>query len=298
MKHLKPFVFCLILMIAAMAAMPVFAENISEFDPEHPCTLNVTLTTEDGQKAAGAEVMIYQIADAVVSDGEFRYEWTEPFKDCGFSLNRLESAKLAGDLYDYAQKQNIKGTSLFTNVNGVARFENLRAGLYLASEYGDTGEFAAIKPFLVTLPRVSGEEIFYQTNALPKVTADRSTALKVRKVWNDDGKRRPVNVQVQILRGEKVYDTVTLSEENNWSARWDCVVYADDWTIKEVNVPEGYTATYQKDGMVFTVTNTEKLIQTGQMNRPIPFLAGGGLLLMLIGTALISSGRKKSDEQG
>ena len=50
--------------------------------------------------------------------------------------------------------------------------------------------------------------------------------------------------------------------------------------------------------MVFTVTNTEKLIQTGQMNRPIPFLAGGGLLLMLIGTALISSGRKKSDEQG
>ena len=180
MKHLKPFVFCLILMIAAMAAMPVFAENISEFDPEHPCTLNVTLTTEDGQKAAGAEVMIYQIADAVVSDGEFRYEWTEPFKDCGFSLNRLESALLAGDLYDYAQKQNIKGTSLFTNVNGAARFENLRAGLYLASEYGDTGEFAAIKPFLVTLPRVSGEEIFYQTNALPKVTADRSTALKVR----------------------------------------------------------------------------------------------------------------------
>ena len=297
-QQLKAFVFCLILMIAAGAAMPVFAESISEFDPQKPCTLNVTLTTEDGQKAAGAEVMIYQIANAIVGEEGFRYEWTEPFADCGLSLNRLESAKLAGDLYAYAQKQNIKGTSLFTNVNGVAKFENLRAGLYLASEYGDTGEFAAIKPFLVILPRVSGNEIFYQTNALPKVTADRSTALKVRKAWNDDGSKRPANVQVQILRGSKVYDTVTLSEENNWSARWDCVVYADDWMIKEINVPQGYTATYQKDGMVFTVTNTATLIQTGQNNRPVPYLAGGGLLLMLIGTALISSGRKKRDEQG
>ena len=297
MKQLKAIVFCLILMLAAAAALPVSAEKLSEFDPEKPCSLNITLTTEDGQAAAGAEVMLYQVADAVLGADSFRYEWTKPFAACGLNLERLDSAKLAADLYAYAQSNQIKGTSLFTNVNGAARFENLRAGLYLASEYGDTGEFAAIKPFLVTLPRVSGDEIFYETNARPKVTTDRSTALKVRKVWNDDGKKRPQNVQVQILRGEKVYDTVTLSEENNWTARWDCVVYADDWSVKEVSVPQGYTVTYQKEGMVFTVCNTETLIQTGQMNRRIPFLAGGGLLLMLTGVLLISSGRKQSDEK-
>lgn len=49
-------------------------------------------------------------------------------------------------------------------------------------------------------------------------------------------------------------------EKNNWSARWDCVVYADDWSVKEVSVPQGYTVTYQQDGMVFTVCNTETLI--------------------------------------
>ena len=297
MKHLTAIVFCLILMLAVTAALPVFAESIQDFDPEKPCSLNVTLTTEDGQKAAGAEVMLYQIASVARAGDGFAYTWTEPFAACGLSLENPESAKLASDLFAYVQKQNITGTSLFTNENGVARFENLKAGVYLATEYGDTGEFAAIKPFLVTLPRVSENEIFYHTNAMPKVTSDRSTALKVRKVWNDDGKKRPQNVQVQILRGEKVYDTVTLSEENNWTARWDCVVYADDWSVKEVSVPQGYTVTYQKEGMVFTVCNTETLIQTGQMNRQIPFLAGGGLLLMLTGVLLISSGRKQSDEK-
>ena len=297
MKQLKAIVFCLILMVAAAAALPVSAEKLSAFDPEKPCSLKITLTTEDGQKVAGAEVMVYQIADAVLADDGFRYEWTKPFAACGLKLEKLDSAKLAKDLYTYAQNSSISGTAVFTNADGDAKFENLRSGLYLAAEYGDTGSFAAISPFLVTLPRVSDGEIFYESNALPKVTADRSTALKVRKVWNDDGKKRPADVQVQILRGNKVYDTVTLSEKNNWTARWDCVVYADDWSVKEVSVPQGYTVTYQKDGMVFTVCNTETLIQTGQMNRPIPIRAGGGLLLMLIGVLLISSGRKQSDEK-
>ena len=62
MKHLKAIVFCLILMLAAGAALPVFAERLADFDPEKPCSLNVTLTTEDGQKAAGAEiVLVYSI---------------------------------------------------------------------------------------------------------------------------------------------------------------------------------------------------------------------------------------------
>ena len=210
----------------------------------------------------------------------------------------ITAAKLANDLYAYAQKQKLEGISKFTDLNGTADFAELRSGLYLAAEQGNTGEFAAIKPFLIALPTVTGDEISYEETALPKIAADRSARLKVNKVWNDDGKKRPENVQVQILRGGKVYDTVTLSEENNWTARWDCVVYADDWSVKEVSVPAGYVVTYQQNGMTFTVTNTEKLIQTGQLTRPIPYLAGGGLVLMLIGTALIFSGRRKKDEQG
>ena len=298
MKQLKALVFCLVLMLAAGAAMPAFAEKISDFDPAHLCSLKVVLSTEDGQNAAGAEVVIWQVADVLTADDSFRYEWTKPFAECGLVPDDITAAKLANDLYAYAQKQKLEGISKFTDLNGTADFAELRSGLYLAAEQGNTGEFAAIKPFLIALPTVTGDEISYEGTALPKIAADRSARLKVNKVWNDDGKKRPENVQVQILRGDKVYDTVTLSEENNWTARWDCVVYADDWSVKEVSVPAGYVVTYQQNGMTFTVTNTEKLIQTGQLTRPIPYLAGGGLLLMLIGTALIFSGRRKNDEQG
>ena len=298
MKQLKAIVFCLILMIAVAAALPVSAEESGSFDPKKLCTLNITLTTDEDQAVAGAELMLYAVADAFVSDEGFRYEWTEPFSACGLELKQIQSAKLAADLYAYVQKQGITGTAHFTDINGAAQYTELRAGLYLAAEIGDTGSFAAIKPFLIALPRVSGNEIIYETGAQPKVVSDRSTALKVRKVWNDDGKKRPADIQVQLLRGSKVYDTVTLSEKNNWSARWDSIVYADNWSVKEVSVPQGYTVTYQKDGMVFTVTNTETLIQTGQTNRPIPYLAGGGMILMILGTVLIVSGRKRSDAEG
>lgn len=299
MKHLKAIIFCMMLVFAAAAAAPVYADDISEYDPAKLCTLNVKLTTDTGRQAAGAEVMLCQVADAeIVGDG-FAYKWTEPFAECPLTLDVFESPMLADDLCAYAKQHGIQGTVLFTDAEGLAKFENLRCGLYIAWEVGNTGEYETINPFMITLPQVTENEIFYETTAFPKVAAERSTSLKVHKVWNDDGKKRPADVQVQLLRGDKVYDTVTLSASNNWSAVWDSILLADDWKVREVSVPAGYTVSYRQDGMTFTVVNTasETLIQTGQMNRPIPFLAGGGLVLMLVGTALIFSGRKCADEQ-
>ena len=299
MKLLKAIIPCLVLMFAAPAALPVCADHISEYDPGKLCTLNVKLTTDNGKNAAGAEMMLCQVADAeIVGDG-FAYEWTAPFAECPLTLDVYESPMLADDLYTYAMQHGIQGTSLFTDADGLAKFENLRCGLYIAWEVGNPGESEAINPFMITLPRVMEDEIFYESTAFPKVAAERSTSLRVHKVWNDDGKKRPADVQVQLLRGDQVYDTVTLSAANNWSAEWDSILLADDWKVREVSVPAGYTVSYQQDGMTFTVVNTasDTLIQTGQLNRPIPFLAGGGLALMLLGTALISSGRKREDEQ-
>ena len=35
--------------------------------------------------------------------------------------------------------------------------------------------------------------------------------------------------------------------------------------IREINVPKGWTVTYQKEDNSFIVTNTSTLVQTGQM---------------------------------
>ena len=76
--------------------------------------------------------------------------------------------------------------------------------------------------------------------------------------------------------------TATLSAQNGWQ-----VVYADmpegSYSIVEVDVPKGFTATYSQNGYEFTVTNTASLAQTGHLFWPIPVLVITGLCLIVLG---------------
>ena len=103
--------------------------------------------------------------------------------------------------------------------------------------------------------------------------------IKVTKVWDDedilgtDGYVRPKDVSVQLYKGEgedeEAYgDPVGLSEANKWTYSWSVPAEANGkpiaYTIKEVNVPAGFTssgdvkvsADQAEEG--YTITNTPK----------------------------------------
>lgn len=126
--------------------------------------------------------------------------------------------------------------------------------------------------------------IFYKTPA--EVT--------VVKKWADDGKNRPDAVTVQLLCDGEVYETVQLDSSNSWQYSWKMLLPDFKWTVKEINVPDGYTESYSETAQVITITNTKALLQTGQMNWPVPLLVGAGLLCLGVGGYL--SIRKKEDE--
>ena len=65
--------------------------------------------------------------------------------------------------------------------------------------------------------------------------------------------------------------------------------------MEEVEVPAGYTVTYETLDNVVTITNISKLPQTGQLNWPIPVLIAGGLLLLAVGWVLVFHRKKKND---
>ena len=95
--------------------------------------------------------------------------------------------------------------------------------------------------------------------------------------------------------GEKAVETVRLDASNNWSYTWTDLAARGNWQITEINIPKGYTPSYQvKDGVI-TVTNTATLIQTGQLNWPIAVLGGLGLVLISLGGILIF--RKKKNRR-
>lgn len=119
--------------------------------------------------------------------------------------------------------------------------------------------------------------------------------LTVKKVWSDENNKngnRPSSVTVTLYNGDTAVDKVTLSAANNWTYTWKNLDGNGKWSVLETGIPKGYTPSYSTSNGVVTITNTAKLVQTGQLNWPIPVLGGLGVLLLLCGVILM---RKKKN---
>jgi uncharacterized surface anchored protein len=158
--------------------------------------------------------------------------------------------------------------------------------------------------FLVKLPQTDeNDEWIYRVAVSPKISVTlrerEPITLYAVKVWDDKGKTasRPEFVEIQLLNGDDVFDTKTLSVENNWRTSWSDLDSGGDWYITEKTVPEGYTVSYSREGDTFVVTNVArtsitkdpqitKLPQTGQLWWPLPLLIVTGVALLATGAFL------------
>ena len=121
--------------------------------------------------------------------------------------------------------------------------------------------------------------------------------LTVKKVWSDMNNKqgnRPGSVVVTLYNGTEEVDKVILSGANNWTYTWFQLDGTGSWTVKE-SVPTGYKPYYVKSGNVVTITNMVTLIQTGQLNWPIPVLGSLGALLILFGVYMMLRKRKNKN---
>ena len=153
--------------------------------------------------------------------------------------------------------------------------------------------FAPCTPFMVTVPGRNADGYVYEVNASPKTEVARLTSITIKKVWNTDASTEAADrVTVQLLQNGNVVQTAILNAQNNWQVTYTDMPESDAYSIEEVDVPKGFTATYQQKGYIFTVTNTSTLIQTGQLIWPIPVLAVSGMLLIAVGITLLQKKRK------
>ena len=115
------------------------------------------------------------------------------------------------------------------------------------------------------------------------------------KRWSSDSsKERPDSVTVTLYDGKTAYETVRLSDKNDWSYTWEDLDADGNWQVVETNIPKGYVPSYKVKGDVVTITNTKTLIQTGQLNWPIWVLGGAGILLVVLGVVILTK-RKQND---
>ena len=112
----------------------------------------------------------------------------------------------------------------------------------------------------------------------------------------DRDNKVPARVYVTLYDGETAMETVTLSPANGWTHTWTELSLEGNWQVMETNVPNGYTPTYKVEGDLVIITNTETLIQSGQLKWPVAVMGGAGVLLLLCGAAMVMRKKREADE--
>ena len=343
-------------MCCSLLAVPVSAYERINTEQEASISLHYH-DAEREKDISGMEIRLYKVAD--MSDS-VRFTVTEDFTDASvfrdesFTLENLDAEKwaaLADTLTAYVALERggeepiMPAASGVTDEEGKVSFAELEVGLYLLE--GDKavdGSYTYIPArYLLTLPALNAETDQWEYDVLGGNKYTRryqsggggseenddgeKISRNVLKVWEgDESEERPQSVTVLLLCNGAVYDTVTLSEENNWKHSWVGLDAEADWQLVEADVPEDYTVLVAQKGNTFVVTNSFEedipdgdiptgdkesndgedeeevfeediplggLPQTGVLWWPVQALAVIGIMLFALGWA---DGRKKGSE--
>lgn len=80
--------------------------------------------------------------------------------------------------------------------------------------------------------------------------------ITVTKNWqNNNGNTQPTFVNVTLFKNGNAYETVSLSEKNNWTHTWNTLTDEFIWSVDETTVPVGYEKTITVDGFKFVIEN-------------------------------------------
>jgi len=247
-------------------------------------TIEITLKETDGTKAIeGAEITLYHVADVLAKDNKLVYTYNESIKDCKADLTNL-SQSLTSEINHCISNKEVPSQVKVTDKDGKVKFENLELGLYLVKQTKNVSGYSNIDSFIVNIPKNIDNKWTYDIKAEPKTDIIRLMDLTVEKKWDiENGDNTPKYVTIELLKNNEVIDTITLNKDNNWTYTWKQIEESDEYSVREKNIPIGYTATYRQEGNKFIVTNTKSLVQTGQNTSIIFVFAGLGLVSIIFG---------------
>lgn len=223
------------------------------------------------------------------------------------SADTTKWADFVGNLANHIHADQVTPDAAATSdSNGKATFSDLNVGVYLLladpfTNAGAGGETYMFSPSLVTLPSAAGGKLQYAVNAVAKLekVVPKPAQYQVVKHWQDGGNQtaRPKAIKIQILRDEKLFQTIELNSANNWTYRWEDSE-GHRWAVAEQLSNSPYTVRYEQVGKVFTVTNT--LVPKNPPKRPPLSKTGANLnylwfapLLMVLGAAGIAMRRRQ-----
>ncbi|MBE6783104.1 MAG: Cna B-type domain-containing protein [Ruminococcaceae bacterium] len=319
MKNKKLRSFVAVFLTVAVFILPLSQNVVALDDKKGSITLNLVDSSTE-KPLADVAVHLYFIATAVEDGSSVRYELISPYDKSGFDADDWQDSSLPVHLAHFAVSESLPYAEKVTDENGVIVFENLEHGLYLLVPSEDAESKCTLSPFIVSIPAYDSENKTWEYNivASPKISGgsggesgdDSETYISVVKKW-ETSTSHPKSVTVVLLRDYEEYAKIQLDESNGWYHRFDNLPKDYIWSVVEENVPDGYTVSYVTSSNTVTIINKsedksetpteppteeeDKLVQTGQLNWPVPVCAIAGLLIFSIGWAMLKFGKKESE---
>lgn len=290
---IKKFSYLFVIAFIFLNFVPiVLAQNDNLIDFSKKGSIAITLKeSESKAPISGVEITIYKVASMDIKDNNLIFNYSSGFENCNVSLDNLNNENLASSLEKCMVASSALKFTETTSTNGTVSFNNLDLGIYQVIQTKEKEGYSKIASFLVMIPENINNKWTYDIIAEPKTSIFEVMDLTIRKVWNNTILEITDKVTVSLLKGEDVIETVELNPDNNWTYTFENIEKSDDYSVLEVNVPTGYVATYQENNNIFTITNTDKLVQTGQNKILLLSLASIGLILLIVG--LLFEKRKK-----
>jgi len=285
MKKLKYlFTFVLVLLISSNTVLANNNDHIVDFDRN--ASITITLREQDENTPInGAEITIYQVATATNKNNNLSFIYNEKLQICDLDLSNNNLAK---QIDKCIKEVELPSQKELTNEEGIVEFNKLPLGLYLVKQTNEVYEYSTIDPFLIATPKEEDNRWVYDIEATPKTEIIKLVDIIVEKKWDiinsNDNKE---NVTIELYKGDELIDTVILNDENNWTHTWKQIKASDEYSVKEINIPIGYTPTYRQVENKFIVTNTKTLVNTGQNTWLVSLLAYSGLIFVGVGFVLL-----------
>ena len=158
----------------------------------------------------------------------------------------------------YGDLQFVNGVATFTLTNGESKTATtLPAGVrYSVTETDAKGYRVSYLNQEGTITRNQTAEVIILNYS--STTNDTGRNLIVQKRWVlDNGGTRTNSVTVQLLRNGQVYSEATLNGRNNWVYTWENLDEDATWTVRESNVPSGFTSSVSHVSNFWIVTNDD-----------------------------------------
>ncbi|MCD7823709.1 MAG: hypothetical protein LUG86_06835 [Oscillospiraceae bacterium] len=213
----------------------------------------------------GSITVTVKYGDTIITDGVFtiyrvtdsRYNFTSDFEGFGFDITDLEDSTLPWLLWQWAIQTGVSGSqSLAVGSDGTVTFSGLEMGIYLVVPSTNPVGYD-VEPSLVSIPS-NGE---YDVTLITKIET-------ITTPTDDPG--RPIPTPTTTTEPD-----VEIEDEDDPEERGES---EDEVDLGDEDEPEA---------------EEETLPKTGQLNYPIPIMAGAGGVCIAVGFILTKTDKKR-----